>query len=54
MVWLKNVGMRPVYICDRCGLGYCDAKTALECEGYCSRHKACSREIAEKAVYHPD
>jgi hypothetical protein len=54
MVWIKNVGMKPVYICGECGLGYRDAKTALECEEFCSKNKACSSEIMKKAVYHPD
>ena len=54
MVWIKNVGMKPIYICDVCGLGYSDAKTALECERYCAENKACSPEIAKKAVHHPD
>ncbi len=53
MVWIKNVGMKPCYICGECGLGFRDPKTALLCEEYCRSHKACSPEIAKKAIYQP-
>ncbi len=53
MVWVKNVGMKAVYVCDECGLGYADAKTALLCEQFCKGHKSCSSEISKKAVYRP-
>ena len=53
MVWVKNVGMKPVYVCGECGFGYKDAKTALTCEQYCKEHKSCSPEITKKAVYRP-
>jgi len=53
MVWLKNVGMKPVFICDVCGFGYATAKTALTCEEYCRKNKIPSPEITKKAVYAP-
>ncbi len=51
MVWVKNVGMKPVFVCSACGTGYADPKIALQCEEYCTRHNACSVELARKAVY---
>ena len=54
MVWVKVVGMRPVFVCNECGFGYKDAKTALKCEQYCKEHKACSQEITKKAVHRPE
>ncbi|MEW6035642.1 MAG: hypothetical protein AB1529_03445 [Candidatus Micrarchaeota archaeon] len=54
MVWLKNVGMKAVYVCAACGMGYADPKTALECEGFCKAHNSCSLEITKKAVYRPE
>lgn len=53
MVWIKNVGMKPCYICAECGLGYRDAKTALLCEEYCRKNKSCSPKIAGMAIYKP-
>jgi len=54
MVWVKNVGMKPAYICDEGDLGYADAKTALQCEEFCKKNHACSPEIAKKAIYNPE
>jgi hypothetical protein len=54
MVWVKNVDMKPAFICGECGLGYKDAKTALACEEFCKKNKACSPEIAKKAIYNPE
>jgi len=54
MVWVKNVGMKPVFICSVCGLGYADAQTALQCEEFCQANKACSPEIAKKSVHRHD
>jgi hypothetical protein len=53
LVWIKNVGMKPAYVCDSCGLGYRDARMAFECESFCKGHKSCSQELAKKAVYRP-
>ena len=53
MVWVKNVGMKPAYICDVCGLGYADAKTALACEEFCRKNNSCSTELAKQAIYRP-
>ena len=53
MVWVKNVGMKHVFICDACGLGYADAKIALQCEKFCKEHNSCSPEIMKMAIYRP-
>jgi hypothetical protein len=53
MVWVKNVGMKPCFICGECGLGYKDARLAVRCEEFCRANKSCSPEIARKAVYRP-
>jgi hypothetical protein len=53
MVWVKNVGMDQVYICDICGLGYADARIALQCEQFCKENHSCSTEIMKKAIYGP-
>ena len=54
MVSEKKVGNRIVFLCDICGLGYADKKTAQECEDYCrAHHDSCSAEISAKAVYVP-
>ena len=52
MVWLKNVGMRPAFVCDSCGFGYRDVNIALECEKYCKRGSS-SVKIQEKSIYCP-
>jgi hypothetical protein len=50
----KKIGDKTVFLCDICGLGYEDRKTAQECEDYCrSHHGSCSAEISAKAVYTP-
>ncbi|MFZ5867222.1 MAG: hypothetical protein ACOYXY_15155 [Thermodesulfobacteriota bacterium] len=51
LVWVKNIGMKPAFICGECGLGFSDAKTALACEEYCRKNKSCSPEIAKRAIY---
>lgn len=43
----------PVFVCDECGNGYADEKTAQACEAFCAEHGACSLEITAKAVSHP-
>lgn len=54
MVSEKKVGDGIVFLCDICGLGYADRKTAQECEDYCRAHPgSCSAEIVEKAIYAP-
>ena len=51
----KKVGDEIVFLCDICGLGYADKKTAQDCEDYCRAHPgSCSAEISAKAVYSPD
>ena len=50
----KKVGDNIVFLCDICGLGYSDRKTAQVCEDYRrAHHGSCSAEISEKAVYIP-
>jgi hypothetical protein len=54
LVTEKNVENGTVFLCDICGLGYADRKTAQECEDYCrAHHGSCSAEISRKAVYLP-
>ena len=55
MVSEKKVNNKTVFLCDICGLGYADKKTAQDCEDYCKAHPgSCSAKIADKAVYFPD
>jgi hypothetical protein len=55
MVSEKRIEGKVVFLCDICGLGYEDKKTAQECEDYCKAHPgSCSPEITDKAVYFPD
>jgi len=49
MVWVKNIGMKPAYVCDSCGSCYRDPKLALECENLCKIGKP-SEEIRKKAL----
>lgn len=51
MVWVKNVGMKPVFVCAVCGSGYKDAETAIKCEVYCQENKSPSPEISKKAIH---
>jgi rubrerythrin len=44
---------KEIYTCDICGFGYEDKETAESCQEYCSKNKACSLEITQKAVYFP-
>lgn len=53
MVWIKNVGMKAVHVCDSCGHGYLDVRTALACETHCGKLGAHSPLISKKAVYQP-
>jgi hypothetical protein len=54
LVTEKKIGNKAVFLCDICGLGYADRKTAQECEDYCRAHVgSCSAEISKKAVYLP-
>ncbi len=55
MVTEKKIGDKTVFLCDVCGLGYADRKTAQECEDYYRAHPgSCSVEISQKAVYLPE
>jgi hypothetical protein len=55
MVKKKTVEGRTVYLCEICGLGYADKKTAQDCEDWCRTHPGnCSLEISKKAIYSPD
>jgi hypothetical protein len=55
MVSEKRVGDKTVFLCDICGLGYEDRKTAQDCEDYCrAHHGSCSAEISAKAIWSPD
>lgn len=55
MVSEKKINDKTVFLCDICGLGYTDKKTAQNCEDYCKAHPgSCSAKITNKAVYFPD
>jgi hypothetical protein len=55
LVTEKKIGDKTVFLCDICGLGYSDMKTAQDCEDYCRAHPgSCSVEISKLAVYFPD
>jgi hypothetical protein len=55
LVTEKKIGDKTVFLCDICGLGYSDEKTAQDCENYCRAHPgSCSVEISQKAVYFPE
>lgn len=41
---------KKLFQCPECGLNYRDLAMAKECENYCRENKACSMEIAKKAV----
>lgn len=41
------------FLCEICGLGYEDRKTAKDCEEWCKRTNSCSIEITKKAIYFP-
>jgi hypothetical protein len=49
----KHIDNNLIFICDICGLGYLDKKTAEECEEWCRKTHTCSIEITKKAVYFP-
>jgi hypothetical protein len=54
MVFEKKLGNRILFLCDICGFGYADRKTAQECKDHCrAHHGSCSAEISAKAVYVP-
>lgn len=38
------------YQCPECGLHYRSEETAKKCQAFCKENKACSMEIAKKAV----
>ncbi len=55
MVSEKTVNNKVIFLCDICGLGYADKKTAKDCEDYCKTNPgSCSPEITDKAVFFPD
>jgi hypothetical protein len=54
LVTEKKIGIKTVFLCDICGLGYAKKSIAQECEDYCRAHAGfCSAEISKKAVYLP-
>ncbi len=46
----KTVDSEQFFECPECGLHYRDLKIAKQCETFCKANKACSMEIAKKAV----
>ena len=53
MVREESEDGREIYRCEVCGYGYADAKTAGECQQYCSTNESCSLEITAKAIAKP-
>ena len=53
MVSEKKHDGGAIYLCDLCGLGYREQKTARRCEEWCAAHQSCSLEITRNAVYIP-
>ncbi len=52
---VRELEGRPgVFLCEECGLGYEEERTAKACEAYCRANASCSMEITAKAVYHPE
>ena len=43
-----------VFLCEECGFGYADRRTAESCEAYCRAHHSCSMTITANAVYRPE
>ncbi|MFX0170082.1 MAG: hypothetical protein ACFE89_13125 [Candidatus Hodarchaeota archaeon] len=54
MVKQKMVKGQGLYVCEVCGLGYLDQKTAQDCEDWCRATGTCSVKITRKAVYFPN
>jgi hypothetical protein len=48
-----EVDSKAVFLCEICGLGYKERRTAEECEEWCRRTNSCSIEITKKAIYFP-
>lgn len=44
-------GRPGIFLCEECGLGYAEQRTAEACEAYCKSHASCSIEITAKAIY---
>jgi hypothetical protein len=44
---------QAAYLCEICGFGYSDLKTAETCEEFCETHGYSSPGILEKAIYRP-
>jgi hypothetical protein len=53
MVKEKKEYDKMVFKCHVCGHGYCDRKTAQECEDWCREAGTCSAKITKKAVHFP-
>jgi hypothetical protein len=44
---------QEIYLCEICGFGYRDIRTAEACEQFCDSHGFSSQDIVRKAVYRP-
>ena len=44
---------QEIYLCEICGVGYKDIRTAEACEQFCDSHGFSSQDIVRKAVYRP-
>lgn len=50
MVKEVKVKNHDLFACEECGFAYIDKETAEECEDFCKKNKACSREITAHAI----
>jgi len=46
----KTVNSEQFFECLECGLHYRNEEIAKKCQAFCKANKACSMEIAKKAV----
>jgi len=53
LVKKKKINNQTLFLCENCGLGYPNKKTAEQCEQWCRKTGTCSIEITKKAVYIP-
>jgi len=42
--------MKELFMCERCGFIYEDRETAMKCEEFCRRNKACNSDYLKKAL----
>ena len=50
MVREVKIKDNDLFACEECGFAYIDKETAEDCEDFCKKYNACSREIIAHAV----